>query len=100
MSLKSLAAKAAGFAGALVLPLTAHAQAAPSPPAAGEAVFNAYCKACHDPNIDRAPARATLAPYPPAQIIDALTNGVMKPMAAGLSDEDKPALAAYLTGAK
>ncbi|HEX3366150.1 PQQ-binding-like beta-propeller repeat protein [Phenylobacterium sp.] len=75
-------------------PLAAHAQDA------GEGVFNTRCKACHDPNIDRAPSKATLATYPAAQIVDALTNGVMKPMAAGLSDVDKQAVAAYLTGAR
>jgi polyvinyl alcohol dehydrogenase (cytochrome) len=94
MMLKTFAATLAGLACALSLPLAAYAQQA-SP---GEAVFNAHCKACHDPNIDRAPAKATLATYPAAQIVDALTNGVMKPMAVGLADEDKQAVAAYLTG--
>jgi polyvinyl alcohol dehydrogenase (cytochrome) len=70
----------------------AHAQSA------GEGVFNTRCKSCHEPAIDRAPNRATLATYPSAAIIDALTNGVMMPMAAGLSDADKQAVAAYLTG--
>jgi polyvinyl alcohol dehydrogenase (cytochrome) len=76
---------------ALALPMAAHAQGA------GEQVFNTRCKGCHDPAIDRAPSKATLGTYPTAQIVDALTNGVMKPMAAGLSDEDKAAVAAYLT---
>ena len=81
----------------LALPLClasgpAHAQDA------GETVFNARCKMCHEPAIDRAPSKATLATYPAATIVDALTNGVMKPMAAGLSDADKQAVAAYLTG--
>ena len=71
-------------------PLTARAQSA------GEGLFNARCKACHEPAIDRAPDRATLATLQPATIVDALTNGVMKPMAAGLSDADKQAVAAYL----
>ncbi|HLZ76406.1 PQQ-binding-like beta-propeller repeat protein [Phenylobacterium sp.] len=77
----------------LCLPLAAHAQDA----AAGATVFNARCKGCHEPNIDRAPSRATLATYPAAAIVDALTNGVMKPMAAGLSDADKQNVAAFLT---
>src|SRR4051794_36829386 len=97
MKLTSMLAAALALAGALAAPLAAQAQA-PSP-SQGEAVFMSRCKACHDPNIDRAPSKATLATYPPAQIVDALTNGVMKPMAAGLSDEDKQAVAAYLTGA-
>jgi polyvinyl alcohol dehydrogenase (cytochrome) len=80
----------------LSLPLAAHAQDA----AAGATVFNARCKGCHEPNIDRAPSRATLATYPNAAIVDALTNGVMKPMAAGLSDADKANVAAFLTAAE
>ena len=77
----------------LALPLAAHAQGG------GEAVFNTRCKACHEPAIDRAPNRTTLGALPAATIVDALTNGVMKPMAAGLSDADKQAVAAYLTSA-
>jgi polyvinyl alcohol dehydrogenase (cytochrome) len=65
--------------------------------AAGETVFNTRCKACHEPAIDRAPNRTTLSAYPPAQIVTALTTGVMTPMAQGLSDADKQAVAAYLT---
>ena len=81
----------------LALPLAAHAQGAAG--GAGEAVFAAHCKACHEPAIDRAPSRATLATYPTGAIVDALTNGVMKPMAAGLSEADKQAVADYLTAA-
>ncbi len=69
----------------------AHAQSA------GGDVFAARCKSCHEPAVDRAPDRATLATMPPAAIVDTLTNGVMKPMAAGLSDDDKQAVAAFLT---
>jgi polyvinyl alcohol dehydrogenase (cytochrome) len=96
MRLTTTLAAWAALVCATVLPLAAHAQQA----AAGEAVFNARCKGCHDPNIDRAPSKATLATYPPAQIVDALTNGVMTPMAQGLSDDDKQAVAAYLTAAQ
>jgi polyvinyl alcohol dehydrogenase (cytochrome) len=89
----------AGALAALGLSLPLAAQAQDASAAAGEAVFAAHCKACHEPNIDRAPSRETLATYPTAAIVDALTNGVMKPMAAGLSDADKQAVAAYLTAA-
>ena len=79
----------------LCLPMAAHAQDA----SAGATVFNARCKGCHEPAIERAPSKTTLATYPAATIVDALTNGVMRPMAAGLSDADKQAVAAYLTAA-
>ncbi|HEX3363932.1 PQQ-binding-like beta-propeller repeat protein [Phenylobacterium sp.] len=87
------AAAAAVGAALLATPLVASAQAA----AGGEAVFNARCKSCHEPAIDRAPNRTTLSTYQPAQILQALTGGVMAPMAQGLSDADKAAVAAYLT---
>ena len=95
MKLPSWMAAAAALL--LALPLAAHAQA---PAAAGEGVFNTRCKGCHEPAIERAPNRATLATMPAATIVEALTNGVMKPMAAGLSDTDKQAVAAYLTAAR
>ena len=74
-------------------PLSARAQDA----ANGEAVFAARCKSCHEPAIDRAPNRTALSSYQPGQIVQALTSGVMTPMAQGLSDADKRAVAAYLT---
>jgi polyvinyl alcohol dehydrogenase (cytochrome) len=78
----------------LAAPLLTHAQ---DPAANGEALFNARCKTCHDPAIERAPNRTTLAATPATQIVDALTTGVMVPMAGGLSAADNQALAAYLT---
>jgi polyvinyl alcohol dehydrogenase (cytochrome) len=95
MRITTFLAAAPALACAIALPLAAQAQT----PSAGETVFNGRCKACHEPAVDRAPNRATLATMPPATIVDALTNGVMKPMAAGLSDADKLAVAAYLTAA-
>jgi polyvinyl alcohol dehydrogenase (cytochrome) len=88
------AAIAALGASLLATPLSSVAQA--PEPANGEAVFNARCKSCHEPAINRAPNRVTLSTYQPAQILQALTTGVMAPMAQGLSDADKAAVAAYL----
>ena len=88
------AAAAAASAAAFAAPLMVRAQpAAPD----GAALFNARCKACHEPPVGRAPARASLAVLPPAQIVEVLTSGVMAPMAAGLSAGDKRAIAGYLT---
>ncbi len=66
----------------------------------GKAVFDAHCKQCHEPAIDRAPARADLAVRPAADIVTALTNGIMKPMAAGLSPAEIQAVAGYLTASQ
>ena len=78
----------AGFA------LTSSAQAA-----TGEAVFNERCKMCHEPAIERAPSLADLAKRPASDIVAALTNGIMKPMAEGLSAADIQAVAAYVSPA-
>jgi polyvinyl alcohol dehydrogenase (cytochrome) len=63
----------------------------------GAALFDARCKACHDPATGRAPNRTSLAVMRPADIVDALTNGVMVPMASGLTPADKLAIANFLT---
>jgi polyvinyl alcohol dehydrogenase (cytochrome) len=86
---------ASGLALALAAPMASTAQ-----PGNGQAIFEARCKFCHDPAIDRAPNRATLATIPAAQIVEILTNGVMQPMASGMSQADKLAVAAFLTGAQ
>ncbi|MDB5476142.1 MAG: pvadh [Phenylobacterium sp.] len=80
-------------AAAFAAPLAGHAQAAPD----GEALFNTRCKACHDPAIGRAPNRSALAVLPPGQIVEIATTGPMAPMAVGLTQPEKQAIAAYLT---
>ncbi len=82
-------------AAAFVLAASAHAQA---PVSQGQAVLEAHCKMCHDPAIDRAPGREQLGYMMQSQIYDALTNGVMQPMAAGLTDADKHAVASLPGG--
>jgi polyvinyl alcohol dehydrogenase (cytochrome) len=62
----------------------------------GEAVFNARCKTCHEPAVERAPTRAELAFRAPADIVSALTAGVMAPMAKGLSRHEIEAVALFL----
>ena len=86
-----LAASLAGAALALTAANGASAQQAPD----GAALFEARCKICHEGGS--APSKATLASHTPAQIVDILTNGVMAPMAGGLSDAEKQAIAAHIT---
>jgi polyvinyl alcohol dehydrogenase (cytochrome) len=95
MKITTFIAAGAALVGAAVVaaPLVGHAQAA----GGGEALFNTRCKACHDPAVGRAPNRTALSVLPPGQIVEVLTSGVMAPMAAGLSPDDKRAIAAYLT---
>lgn len=79
----------------LALSLGGAALAQPS----GAAVFEARCKACHEPAMDRAPSRADLAQRPQADIVKSLTEGLMKPMAEGLSPAEIQAVAAYISPA-
>ncbi len=87
----SLAALA--FAGLGVT--AAHAQDTPN----GQALYEARCKGCHEGGNPRAPSKADLGQRAPGDIVTALTSGIMAPMAQGLSDADKQAVAAYLTSA-
>jgi len=74
----------------------AFAQQGAAPGLSGEAVFSARCKSCHEPAAERAPTRAELAFRAPADIVAALTTGVMAPMAKGLSRPEIEAVALYL----
>jgi polyvinyl alcohol dehydrogenase (cytochrome) len=64
----------------------------------GENVFETACASCHEPAIGRAPSHEQLASFTPERVVEALTSGVMKPMAANLSEDDIRAVATYLTG--
>jgi polyvinyl alcohol dehydrogenase (cytochrome) len=92
------------FAAALwTAPVVALAQPAAGATAEhpGAAVYQQHCAACHDhPEQTRALARAVLGQMPAASIDYALTQGKMKPMAAGLSDTERASLIGYLTGGK
>jgi polyvinyl alcohol dehydrogenase (cytochrome) len=74
----------------------AAAQEPATQPASGETVFNARCKTCHDPAVERAPSRAEMAFRAPADIVAALTTGVMAPMSKGLSRPEIEAVALFL----
>jgi polyvinyl alcohol dehydrogenase (cytochrome) len=72
------------------------AQETASKAESGEAVFNSRCMSCHEPAMERAPTRAELAFRSPADIVSALTTGVMAPMAKGLSRPEIDAVALFL----
>src|SRR5688572_33069710 len=67
----------------------------------GEELFNARCAACHldpDPVVNaHAPSKEDMARFTPNSVYSALTDGLMRLQAAGLSDADMRALAKYLT---
>jgi polyvinyl alcohol dehydrogenase (cytochrome) len=84
------------LAGALAA-LAPALRAAPTNAPSGNEIFEQRCKSCHDPAIERAPGKAELAARPRADIVLALTSGIMAPMAQGLSTEQIQSVAAYLT---
>jgi alcohol dehydrogenase (cytochrome c) len=89
------AVAAGALAFAIALPLPALAQSAPID---AEAVFKAHCAQCHEPAINRAPSRDELHSKTVQDVFEALTSGVMQPMAASLSADEKGALASFLGG--
>jgi polyvinyl alcohol dehydrogenase (cytochrome) len=67
----------------------------------GEELFNARCASCHlnpDPQVNaHAPSKEDIARFTPNSVYAALTDGLMRLQATGLSDADMRALAKYLT---
>jgi polyvinyl alcohol dehydrogenase (cytochrome) len=88
--------------GLLAFATTAWAQPAantPDPSHPGKAIFDKTCAACHANPApgSRAATFSQITGTAPAQLRAILTEGVMKPMAAGLSPEDLRSLIGYLT---
>jgi polyvinyl alcohol dehydrogenase (cytochrome) len=61
-------------------------------------LYQQNCAACHDHPTPRIPARALIARRSPDEVMQILTSGVMRTAAAGLSMNDRVAVATYLTG--
>jgi len=66
----------------------------------GQRVFKANCAGCHSSGAGRAPQPSVLRSMRPASIYQALTDGVMKPMASGLSEAERIAVSEYLSERK
>ncbi len=68
----------------------------------GEAIFTARCAACHlNPNPQdnaHAPSREDMKQFTPNVVHAALTDGLMRLQGSTLSDADRRAVAAWLTG--
>ncbi len=66
----------------------------------GSALYSTRCAACHDAKGSdiRVPKRDELAKRSPQNIFDSLTTGVMREQAKGLNDDEKRAVASFLTG--
>jgi polyvinyl alcohol dehydrogenase (cytochrome) len=66
----------------------------------GETAYLQNCAACHDQAVYKAPSRLFLGMLGPQNIMHALDRGVMNEQAANLSDEEREAIAEFLTGRK
>lgn len=89
------------LAAALALPVAANASEPVARPAPdGAKIYQERCAACHDNPSGRTPGRDVLSKNPPGFVFGALTTGSMAAMAEGLTEADKRAVAAYLTGTK
>lgn len=65
-------------------------------PAKGAQLFQQKCAGCHTSGMFGVPSRAQISALPKPQIIEALTNGKMKPMASGLTKEQIDQVATHL----
>ncbi len=66
----------------------------------GEAVYKRACASCHDGGVSQAPLRAALTALPASRIVSAMEQGVMRLQAAGLSSDERQAVARYLSKAE
>jgi len=64
----------------------------------GAAVYHRVCQNCHEGQALKAPSRTFVEMMTPESIYRALTVGIMKQQAAGLSDADDRNVAEYLSG--
>jgi polyvinyl alcohol dehydrogenase (cytochrome) len=66
----------------------------------GEPLFKAHCASCHDPAVGRAPDRTQLDRMGTLEVLNALLNGSMRPMAQGMTTLQLGEIAAYVSPAK
>jgi len=68
----------------------------------GEMLYTARCATCHenpDPEVNtHAPARTDMARFTPNSVYAAMTGGLMRVQATGMSDDEMRSVAAFLTG--
>src|SRR5215472_4183417 len=64
--------------------------------ARGAALYKDHCAMCHDNASGRTPPRAVIEQNTQAFVLSVLTQGVMRPMANGLSWADLHSLSAFL----
>ena len=82
-----------------LLAFGARAGTSDGPPTADPGqLYQQNCASCHDHPKDRIPPRALIARRSADEVMQILTGGLMRAQAAGLSMNDRVAVATYLTG--
>ena len=66
----------------------------------GRVYFEQHCVVCHDGNLKKAPHREMIGLMTPETILNALTSGVMQAEASVLTQDQREAVAEYLSGDK
>lgn len=66
-------------------------------PAKGEGLYKERCSGCHDSPTGRTPSKAMISGNTPAYIFGVLTEGIMRPYAEGLSQQDRMAIALHVS---
>ncbi|TDI62680.1 MAG: pyrrolo-quinoline quinone [Alphaproteobacteria bacterium] len=69
-------------------------------PHPGQAIYEGTCATCHDDVMPRTPHVALLEKMTPDAVYKAMTQGMMTAQSSDLSDDDKRAVAEYLTQSK
>ncbi len=79
----------------LLLPVTMVGQLTP---ADGARLFTAHCAMCHDLNVPPFPNRQAFKNLAPEDITQALATGTMRAQGAELSEQQRRAIAEFITG--
>ncbi|MFU8763318.1 MAG: PQQ-binding-like beta-propeller repeat protein, partial [Haliea sp.] len=66
----------------------------------GEDLYATVCATCHEAGVPRAPSQQMMTFIAPRALYRALTEGVMQPMAAALTERQKVDVVEYITGNK
>jgi polyvinyl alcohol dehydrogenase (cytochrome) len=69
-----------------------------APPLGGAELYATHCAGCHEMAVPKAANLQMMSFMAPSVIYRALTEGVMTPMAAQLTDDQKLAIARHVTG--
>src|SRR5437660_10093609 len=64
----------------------------------GPSLYTTHCTRCHDGGSPRVPSRTMLAQLAPERIVAALESGTMREQGASLSDDERRAIAVFITG--